>query len=154
MDRCTGRAGRRHWGGGAEGVGNNTWAIKGSALLIFPISLLIKYKDNPQTSTQGRRISLGTNSYQQCFATTQPSLEPLLGTRTSAKTFQLGSLQGPFSPCTFSPGGPRSVPPSSLSSTPRTPASFSLQSPVAGSTLTALSLPTLIDLDNPSLLPR
>lgn len=102
-------------------------------------SLLIKYKDNPQTSTQGRKISLGTvDNYQQCFDTTRPSLELLLGTRTSTKTFKLVPCMGLF---LFNP-------PASLAFRAMW---LVLHSPGQS---WLLSIPTLINFDNPSLLPR
>lgn len=72
---------------------NNTWAIKASALLTFPTSLLIKYKDNPPSLNSGQTNQPGRKwTVTKSFPTTRPSLEPLLGIWTSAKTFKLGWL--------------------------------------------------------------
>lgn len=71
-----------------------------------------------------------------CFTTTQPNLEPGLGTRTSATTFQQGSLYGAFPPASSLPGGPR-LEPLSFSA-------LAFKSHVAGSTLTWAALAVLI----------
>lgn len=149
VDKCTGRARRRHsWVRKGPGAGEKgTWGRGCGRRCVWVgmwtgtrrTSLLIKYKDNPQTSTQGRKISLGTvDNYQQCFDTTRPSLEPLLGTRTSTKTFKLVPCMGLFLP----------KPPASLAFRAMW---LVLHSPGQS---WLLSIPTLINFDNPSLLPR
>lgn len=124
-----------------------------SAVITFPTSL-IKSKDKPQTSTQlnstqGRKISQGAGK-QLCLTATQPNLEPQVGTRTSAKTFQQSSLYGAFPPAPCLLGAHAQ----NLS------LSFSLQSHVAGSTLTWPAWAVLvgafysvsINFDSPSIL--